>query len=345
MHSAPVLQIVGNSESHRLEDGSRVVRYRKIKPSSETAETGAYPLLYPYGPRHKPFDLATYLQATSGEGEGAQVVGSQLRVNKLTWAEHSKRRLYTDNILHGGGALFQQWMLRTVTHIENMRLQFLEKQQQSRIVEERELIQAADPDVEEFNVGRLYLPDNVTNTPAYWKARLLDVQAIVYRRHIPSLFITLTMNPWREEMRRMGLDTENRSAFQPQGDRPRVFDRPDLVARVYNQQANAFMKDLKDNSFEYFGRHCVGITGKLEFQARNTPHHHILLFLEGGLLDDMDEIDNIISAELPTEEEDPELRELVLRYNKHQCSPYCKRTGRCVCVSRSGRGPPKMEFV
>ena len=75
--------------------------------------------------------------------------------------------------------------------------------------------------------------------------------------------------------------------------------------------ANDVMTELEKNAEHYFGRKCIAIACKLEFQARNTPHHHILLFLEGGVLEDMDEIDGMISAELPSQNDDPELRELV----------------------------------
>lgn len=50
---------------------------------------------------------------------------------------------------------------------------------------------------------------------------------------------------------------------------------------------------------------------KLEFQARDTPHHDILQFLEGGVIEKDDKINQIISPELPTVERSRELRDLV----------------------------------
>lgn len=73
------------------------------------------------------------------------------------------------------------------------------------------------------------------------------------------------------------------------------------------------------------------MASKLEFQARNTPHHHILLFLEGGIIEDIDQIDSMISAEMPPQT-DPELRELVRKFNIHRHSPYCRgRTSNSQC--------------
>lgn len=50
---------------------------------------------------------------------------------------------------------------------------------------------------------------------------------------------------------------------------------------------------------------------KLEFQASSTPQHHMPVFLEVSVLENGDEIDAMISAELPSENSDPLLRRLV----------------------------------
>ena len=47
------------------------------------------------------------------------------------------------------------------------------------------------------------------------------------------------------------------------------------------------------------------------------------------MLEDIDEINSIISAKLPRLGEDYELRELVLPFNKHRHSPHCLRNGHC----------------
>ncbi|KAI0559822.1 Helitron helicase-like domain containing protein [Gracilaria domingensis] len=196
-----------------------------------------------------------------------------------------------------------------------------------RMVEERELQQGTHSGTDELGPpGKLYLPGNHKNSPAYWKQKRLDVQAMVARMGSPTFFITVTMNVWREEMKRFGLDNDNTGAFSPQGNRSRPFDRPDLVARVYNQYANSIMTDLHKNSEAIFGLKCIGIAAKLEFQERNTPHHHILLWLEGGTMDDPEIIDSLIKAELPRgqSQEDQELRALVKRFNIHRHSPYCR---------------------
>lgn len=65
------------------------------------------------------------------------------------------------------------------------------------------------------------------------------VKAMVARFGSPTLFITTTMNICREEMRSIKLDTKNRTEdkFQP-------LDRPDLVAFLYSQDVNTFLRTL-----------------------------------------------------------------------------------------------------
>lgn len=154
------------------------------------------------------------------------------------------------------------------------------------------------------------------------------MQALVARKGLPTLFITLTMNAFREEIGRLGFDIENRNARQPVGSKSRVFDWPDMVTRVFNQFANEFIDAMKNDSENYFGRKFVALAGRQEYQKTKIPHQHYLVWLEGEILEEPDEIDKIISAELPNPGEDDELRQLLLKLNKHLCTPYCTRNGK-----------------
>lgn len=73
------------------------------------------------------------------------------------------------------------------------------------------------------------------------------------------------------------------------------------------------MKDLAKTFEDHFGKKCVGMDS---FQAINTPNHHILLFLAGGIMGYIDQNYSRISAEMPTEW-DPEIPERVRRFNMH----------------------------
>lgn len=71
---------------------------------------------------------------------------------------------------------------------------------------------------------------------------------------------------------------------------------------MYSQFAKEIRQDLANNLGEYLVCKCIGIFSKLQFQARNTLHYNVLLFLEVDLDEDVDTINKIVSAELPTGE-------------------------------------------
>ncbi len=142
----------------------------------------------------------------------------------------------------------------------------------------------------------------------------------------PTLFITLTVNPGREEFGRLGLRNVNYGHFFPPDQTPLPYSRPDLIARVWNQFGNAFFDEVKKNGEEYFGRKVIAHCYKEEYQSRFMPHLHSLLRPEGGILDSPEDVDAIISAEMPREGESEEQlesdRNLVRTLMTHKYSPY-----------------------
>lgn len=85
----------------------------------------------------------------------------------MTWDEVYKSSLYTDNILPEYGGLLNKWALQMCTNVQDMRLEFLEKYQTSRFVEEKELLQMLAGHDQPFKPGRLFLTNNFVNSPAY----------------------------------------------------------------------------------------------------------------------------------------------------------------------------------
>lgn len=76
------------------------------------------------------------------------------------------------------------------------------------------------------------IPDNFVNSAAYWKAELLDVQAILSRKHFLSLFITITLDECSRNLGRLCLDVLDCTGIMPRlaADMVRMFDRPDITA-------------------------------------------------------------------------------------------------------------------
>ena len=90
-----------------------------------------------------------------------------------------------------------------------------QSEQSQRIVSEQEIESTIDANGRvDPTAGRQLLPGAI---PAYLKSKRLDVHDLVSRKGPPTLFSTVTMNPWREEMNLLGLDTNPNSVdvFSP----------------------------------------------------------------------------------------------------------------------------------
>lgn len=117
-----------------------------------------------------------------------------------------------------------------------------------------------------------------------------------------------------------------RWAFFAIGEVTRLFDRLNVTATVYSQLANTILNEVVESLEHCFSTRLVEIAGKLEFQTRNTQHHHILLFLQGAVIDHLDQIDDIISAQLPTAYSlaGQSVLDLVKKLNTHCHLPCCR---------------------
>ena len=116
-------------------------------------------------------------------------------------------------------------------------------------------------------------------------------------------------------------------------------DRPDLVARVFKLKKDQVINDL--TKCHIFGQ-CVAHLWVVEFQKRGLPHVHILIILaHGDRPKTKEEVDNIVSAELPpspheegiTEEEKATrkpLWDIVLNNMIH--GPCGEHNPRCPCM-------------
>uniref|UniRef100_A0A8L8KNB1 Helitron_like_N domain-containing protein n=1 Tax=Heligmosomoides polygyrus TaxID=6339 RepID=A0A8L8KNB1_HELPZ len=129
-----------------------------------------------------------------------------------------------------------------------------------------------------------------------------DRSASIYGK--PDIFLTFTCNPYWKEIQ------SNLYAGQT------AADRPDLVARVFNLKVRALCREL-------FKRNVLGEVAAyiyvIEFQKRGLPHMHMLLtFKSEWKLNTAEQIDHLISAELPDPEEDPVLFELVSKNMIHR---------------------------
>nr|GEW57567.1 hypothetical protein [Tanacetum cinerariifolium] len=146
----------------------------------------------------------------------------------------------------------------------------------------------------------------------------------------PDLFVTMTCNPKWPEIER---DVENFIPGQP------AANRPDTITCVFKMKLDDLIEDIQKG--HHFGR-VKFVIYTIEFQKRGLPHFHALIFLhKDDKISSTDEIDHVISAELPSEVDDPIGFEAVRTHMMH--GPCGDQFRSSPCMSRDGctKGYPK----
>ncbi|KAF8111948.1 hypothetical protein N665_0070s0018, partial [Sinapis alba] len=92
-------------------------------------------------------------------------------------------------------------------------------------------------------------------------------------------------------------------------------DLPDIECRVFKMKLDQLLNDFKKGTFF---KPYTATLHRIEFQKRGLSHAHILLwFGNSSRTPSAEEVDKIISAELPNKEEDPESYNLVAKHMIH----------------------------
>lgn len=221
-----------------------------------------------------------------------------------------------ENYLLKYGKLFHQYAVDMYVKIESERLAYL-RFNQSKLRSEAyiHLRDALNNDGNVRNVGQLtILPGTFTGSPRHMHEYTQD--ALVYVRNYgkPDLFITFTCNPnWAEIKENLY-----------HGQKPE--DRHDITARVFKQKLKSMIDLITKHSI--FGKVRCWMYS-VEWQKRGLPHAHVLIWLIDKITPD--QIDNVISAEIPDENTDPLLYEIVIKNMIH--GPCGALNMNCVCMS------------
>ena len=145
----------------------------------------------------------------------------------------------------------------------------------------------------------------------------------------PTLFLTLSYAEYESlEISRYLRKLNNVPDSYPIG--KLCTEDPISVSRNFSQKFHDFLQTviLKGEVLGPVAQHFY----KKEYQARGAPHYHILLWIEGAPMAGKDEpeevlrwIKNRITCRIPEEDSNPELHQLVTKYQRHKCSGYCQR--------------------
>ncbi|CAN7056781.1 unnamed protein product, partial [Brassica oleracea var. botrytis] len=249
-----------------------------------------YPLLFPYG--EYGFHPEIPLQLEIGTSRTRQFL-----TIRQYYAAQIQTRLNQGMTLVKGDRLLHQYAVDIFTTIEEDRLRWARNNQDVLRAElnSNVLDAVSKGDTDAKIIGqRFILPPSFTGRPRYLVEKYHDAMAICREYGNPDLFITMTANPnWKEikeHLDRYGGGSPN--------------DRPDIECRVFKMKLDELLKDFKKRTFF---KPYTATLHRIEFQKRGLPHAHILLwFGNSSRTPSLEEVDEIISAELPNKEEDPE---------------------------------------
>ena len=217
---------------------------------------------------------------------------------------------------------FQQYLVDQASKIENARMKWVLDHQKTIKAEKYNGLLDASSTGDLANVGvKIILPPTITGSPRFYIEKFQDAMAIARKFGKPTLFITMTCNPEWPEIQ---------DALYP-GET--AFDRPDITTRVFKLKNDMLLDYIEKK--EIFGK-VVAFVGTQEQQKRKGLHHtHTLITLE-SVPRNPEDVDKMISAEIPDKDLNPDLFEIIVKNNIH--GPCGKLNMNSPCMETDDRG-------
>lgn len=273
----------------------RNMRVERISETHRFYDSYQYPLLLWQGMETYHFNLRQVDPATG--------LATSRKVSAMSYYAYQLMvRDDGNDFLLNCGQLLNQFVVDMYAKIETERLAYLRTHQENlRVDEYVNLADAMRNDANPEHLGRRFiLPSSFIGGPRHMHEYAQDAIAFVRLYGRPDLFITFTCNPDWPEIRRHLKSHQN------------AYERYDIVARVFRQKVLKLMSLLTVR--HVFGPD-KGHVYAIEWQKRGLPHVHILLWLIDRI--QPEEVDLIISAELPDPDTDPTLSDIVRRNMIH----------------------------
>ena len=178
---------------------------------------------------------------------------------------------------------------------------------------------------------------------SYWNSVKSNLFAFLRNLGEPTWFVTLSArdlewtdmirtlmhaknrNNSKRQMRNLinSATTQEISKMKYQERAKLLHDYPVVAARHFNKRFKALMKYLMKDD-EILGGKLVDYWYRVEFQKRGSPHVHMLIWIKDAPQFNTEEgikfIDKVVTCSIP---QDPKLKELVERLQKHKCTKTC----------------------
>ena len=279
---------------------SRIGYAEYLDPVSPLYEPLSYPLFFPFG----------------GRGWGPDIrTNKGCKLSQMWWY---RQMVLRQSYMHSCGRLLNEWFLNMYCRMEDARLSMLRTQQRKQLAKRDALCEfvANESQSRRAHAKVVYLPSSVPGSPRHLRKLRTDALELACRKGKPTWLITLTCNPYWDEIVNELLPGQTAA------------DRPDLVVRVFHAKLEKAMAYLKECSWAGKHRYYIKV---IEYQERGLPHAHIVWGCDMPPSSPLD-VDLIISCELPAED-DP-ARTLVLRHMVHRCDPRLASNSVLVIASR-----------
>ncbi|WVZ59187.1 hypothetical protein U9M48_009374 [Paspalum notatum var. saurae] len=302
--------------------GMRPKRISELHPKFMAMQ---YPLLFPYGEDG-------YRPGIRHRENGVINNGKKYITMMEYYAYRLQQRSDQSMLLLMCRNLSMQFLVDVYTCIEQSRLDWIRRNQGALRTELfsglRDAVRKGDTRTEQVG-RRILLPASFRGGPRCKEQNYQDAMAICRWAGHPDLLVTFTCNPKWPEIQCMLDETGNQKPAE----------RPDIVVRVFMLKLKELMTDIKQR--QHFGW-TKAIIYTIEFQKKGLPHAHILIFLEKReKCLNPSQIDEMISAEIPEKDKDPETYEAVKKFMMHGPCGEAKPKSPCMVNHRCTNQFPK----
>ncbi|GBL76140.1 hypothetical protein AVEN_234426-1 [Araneus ventricosus] len=234
-----------------------------------------------------------------------------------------------DNIILRCRELSQQFMVDMYVKIESERLRYLRYNQQKLRAEEYiHLRDAIAKNADTAEIGNsVILPSSYVGSPRHMQEYIQDAMTFVREYGRPCLFITFTCNPKWQEITSLLLPGQN------------AIHRHDITARVFKQKLKSLISFI--TKLHVFGPTRCWMYS-VEWQKRGLPHAHILFWFVDKIR--AEDIDSLISAEIPDPSTDQLLFDIVTTNMIHGPCGILNRSSPCMVDGKCTKRFPK-DFI